>query len=158
MDVTAFPGLQDANDTLARVGISLDTAISAVQAAANDTATDSAENAVFIQLMQIIESLLQVSSFFNKTVSVLKICAQYQIFDALPEEGTPLAAKLYSFVNATASDSTVDGFSQFYDIYGDLLRERGTSVLWFYGAAVCTFSSVVYIFLIWRSRVQHCWV
>jgi hypothetical protein len=62
MDVTTFPGLQEANDTLARVGISLDTAISAVQAAD----ADSAENTVFIQLMQIIESLLQVSSFLKK--------------------------------------------------------------------------------------------
>jgi hypothetical protein len=66
MDATAFPGLQEANDTLARVGISLDTAISAVQAAANDTATDSADNAVFIQLMFMIDTLLQVSSFFHK--------------------------------------------------------------------------------------------
>jgi hypothetical protein len=89
---------------------------------------------------------------------MLIIYAQYQIFKAFPEEGTPLAAKLANFVEADASNSTVVGIPQFADIYDDLLRERGSSVLWFYGAAVCTFSYVVYILLTWRSRVQHCWV
>jgi hypothetical protein len=76
---------------------------------------------------------------------MLITCAPYQIFDALPEEDTALGAKLANFLNAHPSNSTIVNISQFFDIYGELLRERGSSVLWFYGAAVCAFPSEVYI-------------
>jgi hypothetical protein len=59
---------QNANATLAKVGISLDDAIESVMnVAANGT--DVAQNEVFIQLMGIIDALLQVRSFCLKKIS-----------------------------------------------------------------------------------------
>lgn len=68
-----------------------------------------------------------------------------QIFDASPDKRSLLSGKMDAFLSADPSNTTKINRATFEDIHNDILKFRGSSVLWLYPAAVGTsiiFSSV----------------
>jgi len=69
------------------------------------------------------------------------------IFEAQPEDGSLLSAKLQYFLN-DPSNTTVVNLANFEDLYSSIIKDRGSSALWFYPAAGATILALVLMCLI----------
>jgi len=90
--------------------------------------------------MKIFKYILLVSPFVYCTMRHYLLIHRRlsQIFDAVPDEQSLLSAKMDVFVSADPSNTTEINRATFEDIHNDILKGRGSSVLWFYPAAVGT--------------------
>jgi hypothetical protein len=69
-------------------------------------------------------------------------------FDAQPEKHSLLWAKMQIFVTASASNVTQVNMANWWEIYNELIRSRGSSVLWFFPAAGSTLVTLAILSLI----------
>lgn len=63
------------------------------------------------------------------------MCFSIQTFDAQPDADSLLGAKLGTFLLNPTNTSELT-FVNFVDIYSDILKNNGSSCLWFYPASV----------------------
>ncbi|KIM88201.1 hypothetical protein PILCRDRAFT_250405 [Piloderma croceum F 1598] len=71
-----------------------------------------------------------------------------EIFDAQPDQSSLLSAKMEVFLNANITDTTELNMANFQDLYSGIIKDRGSSALWFYPAAGATILALVLMSLI----------
>jgi hypothetical protein len=62
-----------------------------------------------------------------------------QTFEATPDPESLIATKLNIFINADPTNTTELNVAGFSDLLDGIIRDRGSSALWFYPASVSFF-------------------
>jgi len=92
------------------------------------------------------------SSDVISTGQLLNRMEMYQyilvIYEASPPDGSLLSAKMSAFMSAHPGDTTQINMENFEDIHNQILKDRGSFVLWLYPAAGSTILALVLMSLI----------
>lgn len=62
-----------------------------------------------------------------------------QTFEAMPDSESLIATKLDIFINADLTNTTELNAANYSDLLDGIIRDRGSSALWFYPACVGIF-------------------
>ena len=96
-----------------------------------------------VEEVAVFQYILNVKGFLSCVTNIfLTFLGIAQVFDALPDQDSLIAAKLGNFLSSDLTNTTVTAAINrpvFEDIYDGILKDRGSSALWLYPAAVSSF-------------------
>lgn len=139
LTATDFPASVDLFNDL---GLAFQDVICQINQEPNNTAVWVAnlyqtEMTVFYNLLGVITIHFP---FHNKYKSSWYII-QSDTLDALPDQSSLLYAQLYQYISVDTTNTTIQetilNYPNFLNIYSNILKDRGSSALWLYPAAVC---------------------